>query len=124
MLNKLSDGEIWKFRLTANPAVREVHKGDSEKEKIRACKIIDEQKAWLLNRARKHGFQLSNDSFEVVQNKWRIFYKEYRNKISLLSVTYEGILTITNADLFRETLINGIGRGKAYGMGLLTIVRV
>jgi len=26
-----------------------------------------------------------------------------------------------NPDLFRETLVEGIGRGKAYGMGLLTV---
>ena len=32
-----------------------------------------------------------------------------------------GILTVTDADTFCQTLILGIGREKAYGMGLLTV---
>ena len=38
-------------------------------------------------------------------------------------VTYEGLLTVTDAAKFREALTSGIGRGKAYGLGLLTVVR-
>ena len=124
LLNKLTNDSAWKFRLTANPTVTESHKGNNGKGKIRACEIIDEQKQWLINRAEKHGFQLSNDDFDVIQNKWINFYKSGSGKISILSVTYEGILTITNVDLFRETLVNGIGRGKAYGMGLLTVIHI
>ena len=43
--------------------------------------------------------------------------------MTLLSVTYDGILTVTDPEKFRVSMINGIGRGKAYGNGLLTIVR-
>jgi len=39
-----------------------------------------------------------------------------------MAVTYEGILTVTDKERFRKTLIEGIGREKAYGMGLLTVV--
>ena len=42
--------------------------------------------------------------------------------VDLLSVTFEGLLTVTDAELFRKTLTEGIGRGKAYGMGMLTVV--
>lgn len=38
-------------------------------------------------------------------------------------MTYEGTLRVVNPLLFRQALTNGIGRGKAYGLGLLTIVR-
>ena len=41
----------------------------------------------------------------------------------MLAVTYEGMLTVTDAELFRQALTQGIGREKAYGMGLLTIMR-
>ena len=44
-------------------------------------------------------------------------------RVSLLAVTYEGVLRVTDAALFRRTLTEGIGRGKAYGMGLLTVMR-
>ena len=49
--------------------------------------------------------------------------QEGGRRVSMLSVTFEGILTVTDADLFRRTLAEGIGRGKAYGMGMLTVVR-
>ena len=42
--------------------------------------------------------------------------------MTLRKVTYEGILEINDAELFKTALINGIGRGKAYGMGMLTIM--
>ena len=40
------------------------------------------------------------------------------------SVTFEGILTVTDAARFRETLTQGLGRGKAYGNGLMTVVGI
>ena len=45
-------------------------------------------------------------------------------KVRLLAVTYEGVLTVTDTELFCKALTEGIGRGKAYGMGLLTVAKV
>lgn len=45
-------------------------------------------------------------------------------KVKLLAVTYEGILTVTDADALRNALVNGIGREKAYGMGLMTLAGI
>ena len=42
-------------------------------------------------------------------------------KVRLLAVTYEGILTVTDEDSFRKALVNGIGREKAYGLGMITV---
>ncbi len=36
-------------------------------------------------------------------------------------MTYEGMLRVENADLLKQALVDGVGRGKAYGMGLLTV---
>ena len=47
-----------------------------------------------------------------------------QQKSRLLAVTYEGVLTVTDTELFCKALTEGIGRGKAYGMGLLTVARV
>lgn len=38
------------------------------------------------------------------------------------SVLFEGRLRVTDADLFRETLRQGIGPGKAFGFGLLSVM--
>ena len=48
---------------------------------------------------------------------------ESRNYDPLLAVTYEGVLQVTDPEAFRNLLCQGIGRGKAYGLGLLTVMR-
>jgi CRISPR system Cascade subunit CasE len=40
---------------------------------------------------------------------------------TLGSVRFEGRLTVQDAALFRRTLADGVGRGKPYGFGLLSI---
>ena len=39
------------------------------------------------------------------------------------AVTYEGVLQVTDAERFRAMLCQGMGRGKAYGLGLMTVMR-
>ncbi len=39
------------------------------------------------------------------------------------AVTFEGILEVTDAEKFRESLRQGIGTGKAYGFGLLSVAK-
>jgi CRISPR system Cascade subunit CasE len=39
-----------------------------------------------------------------------------------MSVTFEGTLTVTDAEKFVEALKSGIGREKAYGHGMMTIM--
>ena len=38
-----------------------------------------------------------------------------KNRVSIKGVTYEGILKVCDEDKFKELLVTGIGRGKAYG---------
>lgn len=42
-------------------------------------------------------------------------------KRTLGSVRFEGRLTVRDANQFRHTLADGVGRGKAYGFGLLSV---
>lgn len=44
-----------------------------------------------------------------------------KRRLTFGSVLFEGELEVTDADTLRATLINGIGTGKAYGFGLLSI---
>lgn len=44
-----------------------------------------------------------------------------RDQRTFGAVLFEGRLTVTDADPFRRTLIEGVGRGKAYGFGLLSV---
>lgn len=76
----------------------------------------ESRKKWLL---------CKNENVSVVQSQWMQFTKkEAGNRISFISVTYEGILTVTDKELFVKALTEGIGREKAYGMGMLTVMRL
>ena len=121
LLDRIMNGGKWRFRLTANPTISKSH------GKVLAHITPKYQKKWLSDRAEKCGFSLDDDEFQTVQSKWYNFHKKDGDKsanIRLLSVTFEGILTISNAEKFKEILCNGIGREKAYGQGLLTVVRI
>ena len=50
--------------------------------------------------------------------------REAGNRISFISVTYEGILTVSDKEMFVKALTEGIGREKAYGVGLMTLVHM
>ncbi|MEG3626591.1 type I-E CRISPR-associated protein Cas6/Cse3/CasE [Streptomyces poriticola] len=41
--------------------------------------------------------------------------------VTLVTVTFDGRLEVTDPDLMRRTLTRGIGKAKAYGCGLLTL---
>ena len=115
-------GSRWRFRLTANPTVSKSR--TKERGKVLAHITPHFQKQWLVKQSERRGFTLCEDEFEVMSSQWLHFNKKGQNAVTILSVTFEGVLTVTDEALFRTALIEGIGRGKAYGMGLLTLMRL
>lgn len=125
LLNRISNGSKWNFRLTANPSYSKSC-GDKTKRGKKLSHVSAEfQKKWLFDRAEKYGFKLEEKEFQSVRNRKYRFYKGEKGKysVSFTSVTFEGALTVTDEEKFRETLCKGIGREKAYGQGLLTVIR-
>ncbi len=122
LLGRVKERDIWNFRLTANPTISKAAE-PGQRGKVLGHITVDYQKQWLLERAEKCGFSLTDESFTVVESRWLRFRKgaDGGRPVTLLSVTYEGVLTVADADAFCETLVNGMGRGKAYGLGLLTV---
>ena len=55
----------------------------------------------------------------------RLFIRKSSNHeekpIILIAVTFQGIIQIEAPDLFRQGLTQGIGRGKAFGLGLISV---
>lgn len=126
LLNRIQPGTKWHFRLTANPTKHAPgHAATGRRGKVMPHVTAEHQQRWLQEKALQHGFTLREGEFLAVKNEWYQFRKpkDGSRPVSLLSVTFEGLLTVTDADLFRRTLTEGIGRGKAYGMGMLTVVR-
>ena len=122
LLEHIQTGSNWHFRLTANP----VHsiQGGKKRGKIVAHTSEKYQREWLEKQAVKRGFRIPSNGVCIAESNWRIFSKGDSNqKVRILEVVFEGNLCVEDADIFRDTLVNGIGREKAYGMGMLTVVR-
>ncbi|MCL4463239.1 MAG: type I-E CRISPR-associated protein Cas6/Cse3/CasE [Firmicutes bacterium] len=127
LLARLQSGQVWRFRLRANPVQSSFKERNetSGRGKIFAHVTQQQQRRWLIDRAQACGFSLGENAFNVVHTEWKKFRKTKRSshEVVLRLVDFEGILTITDAEIFKNTLLSGIGRAKAYGCGLLTVVR-
>ena len=144
---QLQDGQALSFRLRANPTKR-IGK-DAENNGVWKGKRVgllreEDQIAWLIRKGQEReigkpgGFEMlmkdvAAPSGEVLQvplvnvrreGKQRGRKKENgrSHETTHLSVLFDGLLRITDANAFRETLARGIGSAKAYGFGLLSIV--
>lgn len=122
-LDRMQNGCRWRFRLVANPTHSVLRNGKSDgRGKVCAHVTPEHQLNWLKKQGEKWGFDLKADEYQVMSSQWQRFQKNGSRMVSLLSVTYEGMLTVTDEQRFVEAMKNGIGRGKAYGMGMMTVV--
>ncbi len=120
LLDSLQSGSRYRFRLCANP----VHSLPSEmgkRGKVVPHVTVKQQQEWLEQKCAKLGFAL--DESVIVQRELKRFSRQQKY-VTLHTAVYEGILTICDADVFRTALIQGIGRAKSYGCGLLTLGRL
>ncbi|WP_297819913.1 type I-E CRISPR-associated protein Cas6/Cse3/CasE [uncultured Lactobacillus sp.] len=124
-LNKLQEGQVLRFRLTANPT-RKISRPGHKQGRVVPHVTIDKQKEWFLQKATKNGFEVVSDpsglNFNIVDRDWKLLRHKGNQNARLSCVTYEGILKISDLKAFKNALVNGIGREKAYGMGLLTVI--
>ena len=87
-----------------------------------------EQSEWLDLKGHEFGFNVAkgNDGYEllyVMPNK-RIYGHKKDMTIMVDTATYEGVIRVTDANKFMQALRNGIGRGKAYGCGMLSVMNI
>lgn len=127
LLGRLRPGQVWSFRLRANPVRSSLREKDgaSGRGKVFAHVTQAQQKQWLLARAQRCGFTLAEDTFDVVHTEWKRFRKSGGggHEVILRTATFEGLLTVSDSERFKRALLSGIGRAKAYGCGLLTVAR-
>lgn len=116
--SQLELGRVFQFRLKANPSKR-----DKQSRKLIGMFHQTDQLAWLERQAEQHGFKLLEVSVIPTPNVFGIKGKG-EAPIRILTVMYQGILQITNSALFIQALQQGIGRGRSYGCGLLSIARI
>jgi CRISPR system Cascade subunit CasE len=118
-------GQRLLFRLAANPTRRlSRHSLDAKEASIGkrvpvpAASLVD----WLVRQAEKGGFRVEQDA-TTFQTGYAYVNKNGSGQ-RLRSVLFNGLLEVTDADIFRQTVIRGIGSGKAFGFGLLSVTPV
>jgi CRISPR system Cascade subunit CasE len=120
------------FRIRANPtkcvSVKNTDFARFAGKRVE-LRTSEDQIEWLKRKSEQHGFRLTavkvNSEVENVATtpNGKVFGNHSKGKLTFNSVIFDGNLKITDAEKFKEALIHGIGQGKAYGFGLLSIAK-
>lgn len=116
-------GQTLSFRLRANPTKR-LSAGKGNTGKRVGIYKEDEQLAWLARKGEQHGFhvlqaQVSHD--DKIKDADAIHRDDVTHKLELLSVQFDGILQVTDPGKLVAAVEAGIGSGKGFGFGLLSL---
>lgn len=129
--DRVATDAILRFRLHANPTKRVDLRCEEGTGKDRAGKRVDlrreeDQIAWLMRKGNQSGFELvavgstSVPAVQAASGPPQYGWKDGR-KLTFGQVRFDGMLRVTGRQSFRQALDRGIGSGKAYGFGLLSI---
>jgi CRISPR system Cascade subunit CasE len=124
------NGQRLRFRLRANPikTIKDSSKGTVEKKGKTFTKTVrvpllheEQQQTWL-----EHKLQPFAQLETLIMQPEPVLYfrkaKEGRSG-KIQTVMFDGILTVTDAEAFKNQITKGIGPAKAFGCGLLSLAR-
>lgn len=140
---KIQNGQIFAFRLRANPTKRIAKKDDPLKGKRVELQREEEQLDWLIRKGKERekdvsgGFEILMKEVKDLQGEIRLVPRvkvcaegrqvgrkktdNCKYATTHFAVSFDGLLRVTDSKAFFETLTRGIGGGKAFGFGLLSI---
>ncbi len=138
--NQIQTGMQVIFRLRANPTKR-VSKNNPDQDDKWSGKRIEirheaDQLAWLERKGQQGGFRLDRvavcpelpdtrvTTLEKTRGRRVSREKEPAMPLTFGATLFEGRLEVTDREQFLNTLRVGIGSGKAFGFGLLSIASV
>lgn len=112
---KFHPGQQLLFRLTANPTVKK------DGRRLGLYKIED-QLAWLQRKALSAGFLVATANLTKRGSlKGTIHRTDEKHSLNLLQVQFDGLLRVSEPQALLEAVQNGIGSGKGFGCGLLSL---
>lgn len=124
---QLRAGQQLAFRLRANPTMRlPTPKGSGVKGKRVGIYEEEKQLEWLARKGKQHGFGLLQaqvrDDGKLKQAQ-AVRAQNGVHDLELLSVQFDGFLQVIDPDALVQAVGAGIGSGKAFGFGLLSLAR-
>lgn len=85
----------------------------------------EDQLAWLVRRAKQHGFELgTGDDGDVLVRMLPggcVFGRRGTSQVTHEGALFDGVLVVSDAARLRDAIVQGVGPGKSYGFGLLSI---
>ncbi len=109
--------DCYGFEVIVNPTRR-----DNASRKLIPVRGRDEVADWFMERSEKSwGFRADPEKLQVQHLGVQRFEKSGQT-LTHGSATLKGVLAVTHRERFERSFRQGIGRGRAFGFGLLQIV--
>lgn len=115
LLKQLREGDLYHYRITVNPS--SIRKGRRVVPQGR-----DAINRWWAARATAAGLAPIRIDTDFVEQR-QIRFARADAHVTIGYATFEGQALVTDPVALRSALTGGVGRGKAYGCGLLTLSR-
>ncbi|WP_434983944.1 type I-E CRISPR-associated protein Cas6/Cse3/CasE [Vreelandella zhaodongensis] len=110
----------YRFKVIVNPTRR-----DSASRKLFAVRGRDDVAQWFTERATKSwGFDVSPQHLQVDKIEVLQFKDKHQRQVTIGQAHVQGLLRVTDKQQFTHSFMQGIGRARAYGCGLLQIVPI
>jgi CRISPR system Cascade subunit CasE len=131
-------GQTFVFRLRANPTKADAGQRTEKRHRGKCVGIFKEteRRDWLIRCAALHGFSITiagelkdgTPIYDLRLTDEKAFRAtpegpDKSTRAVLSAALFEGRLTVTDPAAFTKAVQNGIGRGKAFGFGLLSLRR-
>lgn len=123
LLNRLNEGDKLRFRAVLNP-IMSLSQGKRSGKRGRIIPLVtaEQQLEYLKQRANQHGFSFNDNEVLVTSKGFEILKRNNQKPLKVCKAAYEGYLTINDLELFKAVLLNGLGKKKAFGFGLITVI--
>ncbi len=117
--NFLEHGQ-YRFKVIINPTRR-----DSASRKLLPVRGREAVAQWFAERsANSWGFSVVTEHLQVDKIDIQQFKDKQQRQVTIAQAHVQGLLRVTDQVQFQHSFTRGIGRGRAYGCGLLQIVPI
>ena len=123
---KTEEGKSLRHDIVMHYKIKTKYKSLPQNERPPMQKIIRESSLqWLSSKAEKNGFSFNSEA--VIADGYvqhRNHNKGHKALIRYSTIDFQGVLTVTEPELFYKALYFGIGKSKAFGCGLMLIRKI
>lgn len=114
LLGTLRSGLPVHYRIAANPSKRLGKTAGKDAGKIKALRGAAAEEWWVA-KAADHGLAITTVQSQSLQDL------RTRNGVRHAVVRFDGSGVVADSETLRTAVLSGIGRGKSYGCGLLSL---